>query len=78
MDAKGMTQYVVTEYALLDVSACEHELFYKRSWHSMTIDKSIFQCFPAVREDLPVGKFLGQMDAMNESNRFIHSLKAFI
>lgn len=31
MDAKGMRQYVVTEYALLDVSACEHELFYKRS-----------------------------------------------
>lgn len=73
-----MRQYVVTEYALLDVSACEHELFYKRRWHSMTIDKSIFQCFPAVREDLPVGKFLGQMDAMNEGNRFIHSLKEFI
>eukprot|EP00105_Crassostrea_gigas_P043022 XP_019927170.1 PREDICTED: uncharacterized protein LOC105338725 [Crassostrea gigas] len=66
MNATSMRHYIATEYALLDVAARDRELFYKHMGHSETINENIYQCPPAVREIIHVGKVLGQLDDINE------------
>lgn len=75
MNATSMRHYVATEYALLDVAARDRELFYKHMGHSETINENIYQCPPAVREIIHVGKVLGQLDDIDEGNSFLHALK---
>lgn len=75
MNATSMRHYIATEYALLDVAARDRELFYKHMGHSETINENIYQCPPAVREIIHVGKVLGQLDDIDEGNSFLHALK---
>lgn len=45
-----MRHYIATEYALLDVSQSDRELFYKHMGHSESMNEHIYHCPPAVRE----------------------------
>lgn len=62
INATGMRHYIATEYALLDVSQSDRELFYKHMGHSESMNEHIYQCPPAVREIINVGRVLENTD----------------
>lgn len=57
INATGMRHYIATEYALLDVSQSDRELFYKHMGHSESMNEHIYQCPPAVKNIINESEF---------------------
>ena len=63
LNATKMRHYIATEYALLDVDPQDREIFYTHMGHSQGTNEKIYQCPPAVKELVHVGKFFLQIDS---------------
>ncbi|XP_078329658.1 uncharacterized protein LOC144624151 [Crassostrea virginica] len=62
INANDMRHFVATKFSQLDASPAVRDIFFKHMGHSETINENVYQCPPAVREIVHVGKILGQIE----------------
>jgi hypothetical protein len=62
INATDMRHYVSTVYSLLDASPLDREMFFKHLGHSKNINENVYQCPPALKTIMTVGKFFNSLE----------------
>jgi hypothetical protein len=78
VNATGMRHFAATEYVALDVAPNDRALSFKHMGHSEKINENVYQCPPAIQEITHIGRFLEQIDRMNESEGNSQILNIFV